>query len=321
MKILITGSEGMLGRALIKAFAGNDIKTVGADIRSAENRLDITIPDEVNHFVEHIRPDIIIHSAAVTDVDGCESHPEQAYFVNAEGTKNMAWAAKNTGSFFIYLSTDYVFDGKKKTPYTEQDKPNPLSVYAKSKLSGEKAVRDILENYFIIRTSWLFGQGGRNFVDSILKQAKPGNELEVVDDQIGSPTYAKDLAGAIYNLLDSSALWPQNDNRCHSEGVPNLCHSEGVRRRRATEESKKNDMPATLHLTNSGSCSWYEFAKEIIRLKGIDTFSITPISSDDIRRPAKRPNMSVLDNSKYIQLTGKALPSWQDALKRYLKEK
>jgi len=293
-KILVTGSEGMLGRALMEVLASNDIQLIGVDIRSKENQLDITKPKEVNNLIKNINPDIIIHAAAYTDVDGCENTPEKAYMVNVEGTKNIAQAAKNAGAFLIYLSTDYVFDGKKKTPYTEKDEPCPISVYGKSKLSGEKAIKDMLDNYLIIRTSWLFGKGGKNFVDTIIEKAEKSQALKVVDDQIGCPTYAVDLADAILRL----------------------CHSEGAL---ATEESKRV-IPATLNIANSGSCSWYEFAKEIIQSKGIKNTELKPASSNEITRPAKRPKMSALDNSEYIKLIGKALPTWQDALKRYLRE-
>jgi dTDP-4-dehydrorhamnose reductase len=286
-KILVTGSEGMLGKAIVKSLKSGGARVICTDIQSGENRLDITMPEQVSDFVERIKPDIIIHTAAYTDVDACEKFPEKAYAVNAKGVKNIAWAAKDTGAFLIYISTDYIFDGKKKAPYVEQDRPDPISVYGKSKLAGEDAVRGIIDGYLIIRTSWLFGKGGKNFVDTIIEKAKSGKALRVVDDQKGSPTYAADLAEAIKTLLLTAY----------------------------------NQQPATImHITNSGACTWHEFAKEILRLKEIDGIEIESVSSYDMPMSAKRPAMSILDNSRYISLSGRALPPWQDALKCYLGE-
>jgi dTDP-4-dehydrorhamnose reductase len=286
-KILVTGSEGMLGKAIVKSLKSGGARVICTDIQSGENRLDITMPEQVSDFVERIKPDIIIHTAAYTDVDACEKFPEKAYAVNAKGVKNIAWAAKDTRAFLIYISTDYIFDGEKKAPYVEQDRPDPISVYGKSKLAGEDAVRGIIDGYLIIRTSWLFGKGGKNFVDTIIEKAKSGKALRVVDDQKGSPTYAADLAEAIKTLLLTAY----------------------------------NQQPATImHITNSGACTWHEFAKEILRLKEIDGIEIESVSSYDMPMSAKRPAMSILDNSRYISLSGRALPPWQDALKCYLGE-
>ena len=291
-KILVTGSEGMLGRALIRSLNGhNSVQAIGTDLLSKEHKLDIVDANQVSGFIKGIMPDIIIHAAAYTDVDGCEKHHERAYAVNAEGTKNIAQSARDTNAFLIHISTDYVFDGEKNTPYIESDTTNPIGVYGKSKLAGEEAIRDMLDNYLIIRTSWLFGRDGKNFVDSILKKAEAGECLKVVDDQHGCPTYTEDLSFAITNLLFKS---------CNLQ--PATCHLQ----------------PAVLHITNSGTTTWYEFAKEILQQKGISNVEISPASSDEIARPAKRPKLSVLDNKEYIKITGQALPSWQDALSRYL---
>jgi dTDP-4-dehydrorhamnose reductase len=320
-KVLITGSKGMLGRALIRSLDGHDsVQAIGTDLLSEEHKLDITDANQVSGFIKGIMPDIIIHAAAYTDVDGCEQHPERAYAVNAEGTKNIAQAAKDVNAFMIHISTDYVFDGEKTSPYIETDKTSPINIYGESKLLAERAIKDTMDNYLIIRTSWLFGKGGKNFVDSIIQKVEAGEKLTVVDDQKGSPTYTTDLAIAICKLLDSSALRPQNDNTCNSKGAINPCHSEGVCRRQTTEESK-HATPKILHVTNSGSCTWYEFAKEILRIKNIENIKIKPIKSDEISLPAKRPAMSVLDNAEYAKITGKALPPWQDALHRYVLEK
>ena len=288
-KILVTGSEGMLGRALIRSLDGHDsVQTIGTDLLSKEHKLDIVDANQVSGFIKGIMPNIIIHAAAYTDVDGCEKHHERAHAVNAKGTKNIAQAARDTNAFLVHISTDYVFDGEKNTPYIESDTTNPIGVYGKSKLAGEEAIRDMLDNYLIIRTSWLFGRDGKNFVDSILKKAEAGECLKVVDDQYGCPTYTEDLSFAITKLLLTTY---------------NL------------------QLTTIIHITNSGPTTWYEFAKEILQQKGISNVELSPASSDEIARPAKRPKLSVLDNKEYIKITGQALPPWQDALRRYLESK
>jgi dTDP-4-dehydrorhamnose reductase len=284
-KVLITGSEGMLGKALARALESEKTQIIRADINSAEEPIDITDKNAVTGFIEQIRPDIIVNTAAYTDVGGCEKNPEKAYSVNTQGVKNIACAARKSNSFLIQISTDYVFDGRKTIPYTVKDRPNPINIYGKSKLEAEDAVRDMLDNYVIIRTSWLFGKTGKNFVDSIIGQAESGRPLKVVDDQAGCPTYVQDLATAIVKLL------PRTYNL---------------------------EPKTIIHITNSGSCTWYEFAKEILKIKNTGNIRIEPVKSNEISSPAKRPEMSVLDNSEYIELTGNTLPCWQDALRRYL---
>jgi dTDP-4-dehydrorhamnose reductase len=189
----------------------------------------------------------------------------------------------------IYISTDFVFDGRRKSPYKESDRTNPLSIYADSKLKGEAAVKRALKKYFIVRTGWLYGRQGKNFVDTILKKAKTEDVLKVVNDQVGSPTNTRDLAKAIRYLLSKT-------------------FSSFVIRRSSF---------GTYHVSNSGSVSWYDYAKEILKLSGSRT-KVMPISSKDLDRPAKRPRMSVLDNSKFIGLTGYKTRSWQEALKEYV---
>ncbi len=299
-KVLITGSEGMLGRALIRSLDGNDsVQAIGTDLLSEEHELDIVDANQVSDFIKGIMPDIIIHAAAYTDVDGCEQYPERAYAVNAEGTKNIAQAAKDVNAFLIHISTDYVFNGEKTSPYIETDATSPINIYGESKLSAERAIKDTMDNYLIIRTSWLFGKGGKNFVDSIIKKALSGQDLRVVNDQSGCPTYTEDLAEAI--------------KRLSLRGSP----SASLRVNSATEAI----ISPYLNVTNSGSCTWYEFAKEILRIRNIENIKIEPIKSGEISLPAKRPVMSVLDNAEYANLTGKALPPWQDALHRYVLER
>ncbi|NQT94931.1 MAG: dTDP-4-dehydrorhamnose reductase [Candidatus Omnitrophica bacterium] len=284
-KTLVIGSEGMLGRALMKSLLKHDILAEGADIRSQANRVDITNAGEVSNIFNKVKPDLLIHAAAYTDVDGCELNPERAYKINSEGTKNIAEGCMESGTFLIYISTDFVFDGVKEKPYAESDEPRPINTYAKSKLKGEEYIKEIMDSYLIIRTSWLFGDGGKNFVDTIREKAKQEHILQVVDDQKGSPTYADDLAEAITGLLAGNIL---------GEGL-------GI-----------------LNITNSGSCTWFEFAREIISMVGLDGVTVEPITSDKVRHQAQRPRYSVLDNGRFAAIYGKKLPSWQDALSRYL---
>ncbi|MCK4436701.1 dTDP-4-dehydrorhamnose reductase, partial [bacterium] len=245
---------------------------------------DITDQAEVSKAICEISLDLVIHAAAYTDVDGCETCPDRAYEINAVGSRNVALACQKCGTAGVYMSTDFVFNGKKVQPYIEEDEPQPLSIYGKSKLEGERHFSSLLDKYFIVRSSWLFGQFGKNFVDTILKLAGKGKEkeLKVVNDQIGSPTYSKDLAKAIGNLIKTS--------------------SYGI-----------------FHISNRGSCSWYEFALTILKYAGIQDVTVQPITSDELNRPAKRPEMSILDNAHYIQTVGKALRPWPDALDDYLR--
>ena len=284
MRVLVTGSEGMLGRELLTSLKGYNIEAVDTDIRSSKNLLDITKPDDVAGFIEQVKPDVVIHTAGYTDVDGCEINLNQAYLVNSEGTKNVANACKHIGALLIYISTDFVFDGNKIIPYIEDDTPSPISIYGRSKLQGEERVKQLLDQHLIIRTCWLFVENGKNFVDTIIDKAESGEPLKVVNDQKGSPTYTVDLSDAIINLL-----------------------------------SLPIDLyPLPLNVTNSGSCTWYQFAKEIIGIKGIKDINIEPVQSDEVKRAAKRPKMSVLDNTKFNKALGKPLPPWQDALARYI---
>lgn len=297
-KILIIGSSGMLGIDLSQELC-HDYEVFGADlIRRSRLRpsgfggqasfavrgfykLDITKKQNVSAIIKNLNPDIVIHAAAWTDVDGCELDSKKAYKINGEGTKNIALACKSIGATLIYISTDFVFDGKRKNPYKETDKTNPLGIYADSKLKGEMAVKRILKKYFILRTGWLYGKHGKNFVDTIITRAKNEKVLKVVDDQVGSPTDTKDLAKAIHVLFNKTTDY------------------------------------GTYHISNSGSVSWYDYAKEILKLAKSQT-KVTPISSKELDRPARRPKMSVLDNSKFIKFTGHKMRNWQEALREYV---
>ena len=307
-KVLVTGSSGMLGVDLCEELA-EDHEVYGIDNRSRAGlnlpynsapvaqryvKCDITDRRSVLNVLSKMRPDVVIHTAAWTDVDGCELDEEKAYEINSEGTENMALACEENGSVLLYLSTDFVFDGKKKTPYKETDKARPISVYGDSKFVGEETIQRIWPKHFILRTSWLYGRNGKNFVDTIIGKAAREKELKVVEDQVGSPTYSKDLAKAIHILLSKIM---------HRGSLP----------------TGRGAGYGIYHVTNAGSVSWYEYAKAILRLAGSKT-PVIPISSQELARPAKRPAMSVLDNSKFTGFTGYKMRPWSAALKDYIKK-
>jgi len=279
MRILVTGGAGMLGTDLLKRLAqGHEAK--GVDL------VDVDILDEAGtrDIVADVGPDWVIHCAAFTNVDGCEKEPEKAFSVNAEGARNVAKACWSAGARLLYVSTDYVYDGRKKEPYVETDPPAPLNTYGKSKLKGEHEVLGVVTNALIVRTSWLFGENGPNFVKAILGQVGKKKELEVVADQVGNPTYTPDLADALARLVEREA--------------------EGI-----------------YHVSNSGSCSWFEYARKVLELAGVADLKVKPITTSELGRPALRPAYSVLSNEKYRTQTGHALRGWDEALSEYLKEK
>ena len=275
-RVLITGAKGMLGLDLIDVFR-KSYDVFGRDI----DDFDITRDEETIDAIRRIRPDIVIHTAAYTEVDGCESHIELAHSVNGRGTKNVASACRELGSRMVYISTDYVFDGMKSGGYSEEDPTCPINTYGRSKLEGERWVRTMVDRFVIVRTAWLFGRGGNNFVKIILKLAKEKGALSVVNDQVGSPTYTVDLSQAIYVLMEK---------RCR-----------GI-----------------YHITNGEICSWYEYAREILAMSDLGDIPVHPISSDQLNRAAKRPNNSVLDRGKFEGETGYRMRPWREALRDYL---
>lgn len=275
MKVLVLGARGMLGQDLVKTLAP-EYEVIPWDL----TEIDITREQETAERILEIRPRVIINCAAYTNVDQCETHREQAFLVNADGTKHVGLASKKVRARLIHLSTDYVFDGKASTPYRETDPPNPVSVYGQSKLQGEIYLGQIGGDHLIIRTAWLYGPQGRNFVEAILAQAGEGRQIRVVNDQKGSPTFTGDLSRAIKDLL-------------------------------ATKEQ------GIFHLTNSGSCTWFDFALQILEEGGYRGTEVQPISSEELGRPARRPAYSLLDNSRYERISGKKMPSWRGALKEY----
>jgi len=274
-KTLITGCNGMLGSALTKILA-TEHEIVGIDIDNA----DITNKTQIINKISSIKPDIIIHNAAYTQVDNCETNKELAFAVNATGTENVSIAAQQCQAKIIYISTDYVFDGKKTTPYLEEDLTNPINVYGKSKLEGEKLIQSTCQNHLIIRTAWLYGPNGNNFIRTILKLANQQNEIRVVNDQTGCPTYTMDLATSIKSILTK-------------------------------------DIKGILNITNSGSCTWYELAKTILELKN-KTVNLIPVNSEQFVQAAPRPSYAALNTNKFIKLTKVELRIWQEALKDYL---
>lgn len=276
MKVTIFGAAGLLGKALMREWTDDEV--TGLDIEDGDLR-DLA---QVNRMVQRTRPDWIVLTAAYTDVDGCESNRELAFAVNCGAAVNVARAAMQRGARLLFISTDYVFDGAKTQPYEVDDPRSPRSVYGQSKADAEVQLLEVLPNCCITRTSWMFGIGGKSFPDTILKLASTRSEIDVVDDQRGSPTYAPDLARTIMRL-------------CHRG-------AEGI-----------------VHATNSGECTWFEFAREIIAAAGLPTV-VRPTTSDKFVRPAERPKYSVL-SPRRLHEYGITMPAWQDALKRYLKER
>jgi len=290
LKIVITGISGMLGVDLYQTLR-EEYEVVGFDLKEFPStpffpppvqRGDITRIDEVKRAFHELTPDLVVHTAAYTDVDGCEKNPDKAYKVNALGTRNVCLASQDLNIPVIYISTDFVFDGNKGSPYLEFDQPHPINIYGRSKFAGEEYVKTLLNRYFIVRTSWLYGHYGRNFVETILQLASQKKELRVINDQVGSPTYTRDLSGKIKGLL--------------------LAKSYGV-----------------YHITNSGSCSWYEFAREILKLSGIKGVELKPITSEELDRPAPRPRFSVLENYCLRLSLENSLRDWKEALRNYIK--
>jgi dTDP-4-dehydrorhamnose reductase len=276
MRVTIFGGTSLLGKALMREWKEDEVTGFGsadADIRDAE---------QVLHLVQRTRPDWIVLAAAYTDVDGCETNRELAFDVNCRGGVNVAQAAKQHGARLLFLSTDYVFDGTKTTPYATDDPRSPRSVYGQSKAEAEVQLGQILPQCCIVRTSWLFGAGGKCFPNTILKLAATRPQLEVVGDQRGSPTYSVDLARALIQL-------------CHQE-------ASGV-----------------VHVTNCGESSWYDFAREIIARAGLSTV-VRQTTSDKFVRAAERPKYSVL-SPESLQKRGVEMLDWQDALQRYLAER
>jgi dTDP-4-dehydrorhamnose reductase len=276
MKVMIIGATGLLGKALTREWTDDEV------IGLASRDVDIRDAQRVREVVNASRPEWIVLAAAYTDVDGCESKFDLAFAVNRDGAVNVAVAAKTCGARLLFLSSDYVFDGKKTAPYETQDQRNPQSVYGRSKAEAELRLLETSADCCIARTSWLFGNGGKCFPDTILKLAATRPALDVVDDQRGCPTYSVDLARAIIGLC-------------------------------------RKDAQGIVHVTNAGDCSWFEFAREIVRMADLAT-EVRPVSSRQMVRPAPRPKYSVLSPAS-LHGYGIRPPTWNDAVLRYLRER
>ena len=266
----------MLGTDLLRALSSSH-DTVGIDL----DEVDISNRDATRKQFQDRHPHLVINAAAFTDVDGCEKRVDDAFRVNAQGVENVAFVCRELGIRLIHVSTDYVFDGKSKIPYREDAPTNPLGVYGQSKLEGENRARRILPETCIVRTAWLYGKAGRNFVEAILGQAEKETILKVVDDQQGSPTYTKDLAIALKVLAEKG-------------------------------------LTGVFHVTNQGACSWYDFAGKILELAGRTDVQVLPISTGELGRQAPRPASSVLNCTNFESATGMKMREWPDALNDYL---
>lgn len=284
----------MLGSDLMKKLSA-DHEVTGMD----KEEIDIVSAKDCKNAVAEINPEIVVNAAAFTNVDGCETARDACFAVNAEAVKNICEACRGKNIKIIHFSTDYVFDGKNDKPYKEEDACNPINVYGASKLAGERYLQTLTDDYLLIRTSWLYGVNGKNFVRTILEKAEAKHFIQdtmdrakaipdepsflsVVDDQTGSPTYTKDLAAAVDLLISKN--------------------QRGI-----------------FHITNRGHCSWYEFAVRILKEAGVDNVEVKPIKTSQLPRPAMRPAYSVLSMQKFITLTGKTPQPWQLALQDYLK--
>jgi dTDP-4-dehydrorhamnose reductase len=273
MKVLITGANGQLG---------TDLQLVlreGHELFPFDLDLDITDASAVDEKLGQLRPDVVVHAAAYTDVDGAESHPELAFQVNALGTQNVALACQKIDAAMVYVSTDYVFDGTKGEPYLEFDRTNPLSVYGQSKLAGEIYTTTLLDRFYLVRTAWLYGRTGKNFVKTVLCLAEEKKELQIVDDQIGSPTFSYDLARVIARLIGTG--WY-----------------------------------GFYHAVNVGASSWRDFAISILKAAGKEGVRVDPISTKELARPAPRPGYSVLKNLS-LEMRGIQMRRHEEALQDY----
>lgn len=284
MKVLVTGGNGQLGRDVVSILQARGVQVIAPSMAE----LDFTAPASIDTVIAKHRPDWVINCAAYTQVDKAESEADVAFAVNRDAPGQLARAVTGTGGRLLHVSTDFVFDGKASAPYTESSPAQPLSVYGRSKLAGEQAVMEALPNAIILRTAWLYGINGHNFVKTMLRLAMAGKPLRVVDDQVGSPTWTMDLARVIAAMLDS-------------------------------------DASGLFHYTNAGQTSWHGFACAILAEAAsagfaIKTREIEPIPTSNYPTPAERPAYSVLDTGRISALPGMQIPAWRDSLKRMLEE-
>jgi dTDP-4-dehydrorhamnose reductase len=284
MVVLVAGANGQLGQS-IQFVAGNypNIQFVF----SSSLDLDITNKENCESVFSQSKPDYCINAAAYTAVDKAESEPEKAHLINVIGAKNLAEVCKDFGATLIHISTDFVFDGNKTFPYIEEDSTNPQSIYGQTKLDGEIAIQEVLDKYFIIRTSWVYSQFGNNFMKTILRLAKERTSLNIVSDQIGTPTNALDLAEVVLKIVESQ---------------------------KSKVERETNNTPFGIYnFSNEGACSWYDFAQKILEINNIN-IDLHPIPTTGYPTPAQRPKYSVLDKSKIKTVFGIEIKSWEESL-------
>lgn len=283
MKVFVTGVSGQLGFDVVHEGNSRSYEMVDSNfVEGADHRLDITNEAEVLSAVKKVQPDVVVHCAAYTAVDKAEEMKDVCWKVNVDGTANLAKAAKEVGAKFVYISTDYVYDGEGDQPFVETAAPNPPGYYGLTKYEGEKAVHGTLDNFFIIRISWVFGINGNNFIKTMLKLSETREELNVVADQIGSPTYTFDLAKLIIDMIET-------------------------------------DKYGIYHATNEGFCSWADFAKEIFMQAG-KSVNVTPVTSAEYPTVAVRPKNSQMSKQKLVDNGFKQMRPWQEAVAHYLNE-
>ncbi len=274
MKILVTGAKGQLGIDVVNHLS-KSYEVIGLD----KDDLDITNLESVLDCINEVNPDIIINCAAYTNVDGCEENQDLAYKINGIGARNLAIVSNKNDIKLLHISTDFVFDGETDGVYTEFDVTNPLSVYGKSKKAGEDFIKKMSSKYFIIRTAWLYGKNGNNFVKTMLRLAETNDTLKIVDDQVGTPTFTEDLVEVIAMVI-------------------------------------KTEKYGTYHVSNDGKCSWYDFAKKIFEIANVD-IKVLPITTEELARPAKRPKYSVMRNYMLELEFDYNIRSWEEGLKEY----
>lgn len=278
MKVLVTGVKGQLGYDVVKELEKRGHQPIGVD----RDEMDLMDNDAIRTFIMELKPEAIIHCAAYTAVDKAEEEVETCYQINAESVKVISECAKELDVKLIYISTDYVFNGTKEGEYVETDIPNPINVYGASKLKGEQYVQTLLEKYYIVRISWVFGVNGNNFIKTMRRLGSERDELNIINDQVGSPTYTSDLAPLLVDMMET-------------------------------------DKYGIYHATNEGTCSWYEFANEIFKQSAIEV-KTNPITTDQYPTTAARPMNSKMSKAKLKEAGFKYLPTWQEAITLYLNE-
>ena len=279
MRVLVTGAKGQLGTDLMNELERQGLEGIGVDIEE----MDITDAESCRRVISREKPDAVIHCAAYTAVDAAEDNVELCSRINGQGTRNVAQVCQEQGVRLMYISTDYVFDGLGTRFWEPDDHCDPLNVYGETKYQGELAVEELLDAYFIVRIAWVFGIGGKNFIKTMLRLGRQNGAVNVVDDQVGSPTYTYDLARLLVDMIQT-------------------------------------DRYGRYHATNEGLCSWYEFACEIFRQAGMNQVKVTPVSSQEFAAKAKRPFNSRMSKEKLSANGFVRLPDWKDALERYLIE-